>query len=628
MKLRRCLAAVLLFVAIPALARELHWEALEVKAHLDAEGRLRVDETQVMVFTGDWNGGERTFDVRPRQSIELHGIGRVDENGQEVALREGSLETVDHYAWAGRNKVRWRSRATSDPEFDQTRITYVLHYTVSNALQADGDRYTLDHDFAFPDRNGEIRRIAVDLTLDPVWQTSAPQTSWFGGPLAPGEHFVVTAPLQYTGSGSLEGLGMPREVRWMLGALLLLPATMLALAFIREAMLGRLAPVRVEDVSRSWLQQNVLLVRSEVIGAMWDQAVGPPEVAALLARLTAEEKITSKVRQGVMHMTLEVPRDDFEGYERTLIDGLFFRDSTTSTSQIRNHYEGTGFNPSQLIAEELLVKVEEALPKGEQIALWKWPLTLLWLVSVASLVYAVIQHPHVLVTAIFTFFGAMFVSVFALIGPEWWRRRMDFGIGRALLLMLPAMAVVAGVAWHVHRAYALGLEDWPLEMQLAITLLALWVFATAVWTMRTRNGTREAIAMRKMLTAARDYFRRELRRPRPALADSWYPYVIAFGLDDEVQRWFRELSSASRVSSSSSSSWSSSSASSFSSSSSWTGGGGAFGGAGATATWAAAAATMAAGVAAPSNSGSSGGSSSSSGSSSGGSSGGGGGGGW
>ncbi|MGZ5442410.1 MAG: hypothetical protein ACXW5U_09310 [Thermoanaerobaculia bacterium] len=626
MKLSRYLAATLLFVAMPALGRELHWDALEVKAHLDAEGRLRVDETQVMVLTGDWNGGERTFDVRPRQSIELHGMGRVDESGQEVALREGSLEEVDRYAWAGRNKLRWRSRAPSDPEFDQTRITYVLHYTLSNVLQADGDRYRIDHDFAFPERNGEIRRIAVDLTLDPVWQTTALQTSWLGGPLAPGKVFVVKVPLRYTGSGSLEGLGMPREVRWMLGALLLLPATMLALAFIRETLLGRLAPVRVEDVSRSWLQQNVLPVRSEVIGAMWDQNVGPPEVAALLARLTAEGKITSKVRQGVMHMTLEVPRDDFEGYERKLIDGLFFRDSTTSTAQIRNHYESTGFNPSQLIAEDLLTKVEESLPKGKQITLWKWPLTLLWLVSVALLVYAVIRHPHLLMTAVFTFFGGLFVSVFVLIGPEFWRRRVDFGIGRALLLLMPAAAVVAAVAWSVLRAYTLGLEDWPLEMQIAITVLALWMFGTAVWTMRTRSGSREAIAMRKMLTAARAYFRRELRKPRPALDDAWYPYVIAFGLDRDVQRWYREVSSARRERSSSSSSWSSSASSSFSSSS-WTGGGGAFGGAGATATWAAAAATMAAGVASPSSSSSGGGSSSSS-SSGGGSSGGGGGGGW
>lgn len=330
-----------------------------------------------------------------------------------------------------------------------------------------------------------------------------------------------------------------------------------------------------------------------------------------------------------MHMTLEVPRADFEGYERKLIDGLFFRESTTSTAQIRNHYESSGFNPSQLIAEDLLARVEESLPKGDKVRLWKWPLTLLWLVSVGLLVYAVVQHPDVLITAVFTFFGSLFVSIFTLIGPEHWRRRMDYGIGRALLLLLPAIAVVAGVAWHVWRAYSLGLEDWPLEMQIAITVLALWMFGTAVWTMRTRSGSREAIALRKMLTAAREYFRRELRKPRPALDDSWYPYVIAFGLDRDVQRWFSEFPAPSRGTSSSSSSWSSSSSSSFASSSSWTGGGGAFGGAGATASWAAAAATMAAGVAAPSSSGSSGGSSSSSSSSSGGgSSGGGGGGGW
>ena len=48
--------------------RELHWDALDVEAHLNADGVLEVIERHTMVFTGDWNGGERVFNVRPRQS--------------------------------------------------------------------------------------------------------------------------------------------------------------------------------------------------------------------------------------------------------------------------------------------------------------------------------------------------------------------------------------------------------------------------------------------------------------------------------------------------------------------------------------------------------------------------------
>jgi hypothetical protein len=41
---------------------------MDVRAILDADGRLHVTESQAMVFTGDWNGGERIFRVSPGQS--------------------------------------------------------------------------------------------------------------------------------------------------------------------------------------------------------------------------------------------------------------------------------------------------------------------------------------------------------------------------------------------------------------------------------------------------------------------------------------------------------------------------------------------------------------------------------
>ena len=46
--------------------RQLSWDALDVTASLDGDGTLDVVETQAMVLTGDWNGGERTFNLRPR----------------------------------------------------------------------------------------------------------------------------------------------------------------------------------------------------------------------------------------------------------------------------------------------------------------------------------------------------------------------------------------------------------------------------------------------------------------------------------------------------------------------------------------------------------------------------------
>jgi hypothetical protein len=39
-----------------------------VDVNLDAAGNLRITETLAMVFIGDWNGGERRVDIRPRQT--------------------------------------------------------------------------------------------------------------------------------------------------------------------------------------------------------------------------------------------------------------------------------------------------------------------------------------------------------------------------------------------------------------------------------------------------------------------------------------------------------------------------------------------------------------------------------
>ncbi|HYO77144.1 MAG TPA: hypothetical protein VE010_11830, partial [Thermoanaerobaculia bacterium] len=131
------------------------------------------------------------------------------------------------------------------------------------------------------------------------------------------------------------------------------------------------------------------------------------------------------------------------------------------------------------------------------------------------------------------------------------------------------------------------------------------------------------IAYRKRIAATRQYFIDQLQLPNPELRDEWFPYVLAFGLGPQVDRWFSSFGATSSSSSSFASSSFSSSSSSSSSTPSWTGGGGAFGGAGASGSWALAAGAMAAGVSAPSSSGS--GSSGGGGSSS---SGGGGGGGW
>ena len=88
------LPRVLVFVAawifssspVTAQTKELHWQSLDVRAHLDADGALHVRETQAIVFNGDWNGGERRFSIREGQRLTLERLIEKDASGN--TLRE------------------------------------------------------------------------------------------------------------------------------------------------------------------------------------------------------------------------------------------------------------------------------------------------------------------------------------------------------------------------------------------------------------------------------------------------------------------------------------------------------------------------------------------------------------
>src|SRR5215831_17715587 len=158
---------VLFWVAGDAQAaeRELHWDSLDVDARLAADGVLDVTERHTMIFTGDWNGGERVFNVRPWQKLEFISLERIDEStGRAQPLRETARpDAVDEYTWANRQTLRWRSRLPSDPVFTNTRLTYLLHYKLSGILLKEDSQYRLDHDFAFPNRPGAISRFSLNL---------------------------------------------------------------------------------------------------------------------------------------------------------------------------------------------------------------------------------------------------------------------------------------------------------------------------------------------------------------------------------------------------------------------------------------------------------------------------------
>jgi uncharacterized membrane protein YgcG len=623
---------------VAAQVRAMYWPEISVEARLDADGRLHVSERWDVQFSGDYNGGERRWDLDPKQRVEDLVLVRIDpDTGQRRQMVEGDLDVVDGWDRVGSGTVRWRSRLPSDPPFQASRFVYQLDYVMTGVLEDLGDdRYRLRHQFGFAERDGIIGLLEVELSWDPVWRSAQGQD---GPPLVEryedlrsGWSPVTVLELTYAGEGR------PAAVPHPLDALLDLWPFLLSLAGIawlwkdferHEADSGRYVPLPdlVGPPSRRWLGEHVFSHRAEVVGALWDRSIGQPEVSALLARLVAEGRLSSstteKKGKPILHLRLEQPRKSFTGYEGELIDGLFFDGRTeTDTEAVRKHYKSQGFSPASLIQPEL----KEELPKpGKPADLLRprrrW-LTPILLVASAVLFAVSFRRFHPAAGA-FLAPGLMLVLFFWLAGQIYavlWRTRVTWPEWTRRLLVAPALFATALLAFLVFLcAMALGAGGWDLAA--AAALLPVATASAHLYRARTREAV-ETVHLRRRLAHARDYFAAELGKDRPDLEDGWYPYLLALGLAKEVESWNvrSPADSTSTVSTGATGSFSGGG----SSSPGWSGGGGSFGGAGASGAWTAAAAGLSAGVASPS----SGGGSSGGGGGGGGSSGGGGGGGW
>jgi hypothetical protein len=371
----------------------------------------------------------------------------------------------------------------------------------------------------------------------------------------------------------------------------------------------------------------------EVAGTVWDDTVGPPEVAATLARLVSEGKLSSEVktqgkgifRRDTLHLTLVVKRETLTGHERALVDALFeSHKRTTDTSALRERYKSTGFDPASLIRAELMRRVL-ALPDvgGMLPSVRRWAGTLS-LDAVGLLLFIVAIRTREVDA--YLILGGLGIGVGLLIMGHLqavlWRKRVLRPGAHLVRVLIPVFGLAAGLVWLSQQT------DLPAGIlsYAALTAFGLGFGKAMLDAARSPHG-RDRILLRKRLVAAREYFRRELASPTPQLEQAWYPYLLAFGLHRQVNRWFKAFGApdSTEARSSIGAAGSTSGLSSASGDRSWGGfgGGGGFAGAGATVAFGAAVSGFSSGVSAPSSS-SSGGSSSSSG----GSSGGGGGGGW
>lgn len=611
-------AIVLIALAVsarPATAqgRSVRWDRIDVEARLDRHGTLHVAETQVMRFRGAVNGGERAIRLTARQGLAVDGVD-VDRGAGWTPLRkDASLDDVDEYAVLGRDTIRWRSRLPSAAPFDNTVLRYRLRYRLSTILVATGDGYLLDHDFAFADREGPIMQVAVRLRVDPEWRMDGgPELLQTGGPLAPGTGFVVTVPLRFGGAGAPEAFSGWRtpDIRVSSAGLLLLLAVAVAWLVAGERRAGRFTPLETA-IDDAWLEAHVLAHPAEVVGAAWDGSVGTPEVVALIARLIRDGVIAPVEGSGSLRLVGD--RGQLTGYARDLVEGLFFDGRTeTSVAEVAAHYRETGFRPASIIRHDLEAAVRDLVPGVPPRELRVESFVLF---AVGGLMLGVDRYrgngtPWSMVVMLA--FGLVTLAVAVIAGATF---RADPGAGAgAMWRRLAPAALIAGASAAYLWFYAgSGRVDVSAAAVIGFALVCASFVNAAVNALKSRQHAR-ALAFRKTLTAAREYFKAQLRLAEPALRDDWYPWVLAFGLRGDAEAWLVE---AERRPSPPRREWREwrepADTRTAAGSPVWTGfGGGRSGGAGAGATWVVAADGLAAGVAAPRASSSSGSSGSSS----------------
>jgi len=631
---RTFLFFILLLTATTVQSKSLYWPAVAVESQLDGNGLLHVSETQTYVFNGDWNGGERQFNVRAGQLLHLEGIDRIDGT-KVIPLTRGNIAAVDHFDFFKDSMtLRWRSRLPGDPEFENIELTYRIRYTLSGVLRGRNNHFKLAHDFAFPDRQGDIKHFTLHFTLDPLWSGLDSPLTLNQDNLIPGRGVIVRGELQYHGTASPASVIVPISP-WVGYAMLVLLAAGLLVILLRflalERKVGRIGNLTpLEEIDEPWLEKTVFSLPPEIIGAAWDGKVGAAEIAAILAKLEHEKKIKTGIqprflRKPIMTMQLLVNRSTITDYPGKLINKLFFNSRVnTDTNAIKEFYKDKGLDLAAIIEKPIEQRLN-TLPKWtEKTKPVDWKVDLIAVpTAFALLVLTGVwggDNDGALASTE-ALFGVCSLGL-ASIAARFHCRAIDnlslrfaFVSAFALPLIIPTIHYLFGAPTYLFRAPAL----------IAAVIWNLAIFNLILDALRIDEAP-EKIAIRKKLLSARTYFMKQLRAPTPHLSDDWFPYILAFGLGSNVDSWFRSYGkTTTSVDTDDHASSSASFSGSSNSGSTWTGGGGSFGGAGASGSWAAAAAAVGAGVSAP---GSSSGGSSSGGGGGGSSSGGGGGGGW
>lgn len=571
-------------------ARTIEWEKIVVSAKLDKDGGLSIQEDQTMIFNGDWNGGERFFRVEPGQYFELTNLLRFNEQKMQfVPLEYGRIDLVDHYSY-GNKILRWRSRLQSDPVFNNKKIRYRIDSYYSKIIQPEGDHFLLNHDFAFPDRSGDIFSLEINLEVDPSWGAETKKQFRFSD-LRPGQSAIVRAELRpHHQKFAINKERTPTHIfdlSWISLILVVLASLFFYKTYKKfELKSGRLlAAPDPGVVNEDWLVNNIFSFSPEQISGLWFDEVNEYAVGALLNNLCNKKKLELKqleketiISRANYRFKLLVPIEKLSNCEKLLLAKIFF-DSRfeITTEELRDHIQNNpseAFGPISLISNPIEKELENhpqlGLEEFEQGSLLR-TFTFISFAFIFIMIGLITENYNILnlsvecAIIVVTFLIAQTYTQFVQKTIRNLKHHMPWIY---LCSILPSL-----VAYLYAKLFTNGFEIWT---SLGLSFLGVAISSSIYNLCKTKNVP-SRIKKRIEVDSAKMYFEQELSKERPNIKDEWASYLMALGLTSQMDSW-----QSSFRSSHDSQSYSTNSGIG---SNTWTGGGGAFSGAGASDSW-------------------------------------------
>ncbi len=538
------------------------WPRWDVFARLDNDGAVSVVETLVAHVNGRAEMLDRLFAPGPGQEVVLRKIVRV-ENGQDLEVADVRFSN---------NELFWRIKAENDPEWKDATLTFRLEYELRGAIQPAWDipagpgsfrwgetfphfrerwrelwaawrepagRYRFDHDVLFARFSSEgPREFKYTFGYDDAWKHPQPGAA-LAARVTSGSDYRVTELRDYLRPGPPPAVAVWKS-KVRVGSIAAFAVVALVLWFAFAVGEVRRRGWFGPRLTRAWFQENLAPLPAEILSrdAHTDHRV--PGFPLLLARWRSrgvvevyESAAARPDDDPVVHLRLLGNEAQLPAHERALLAKLFPQGGNISSTELQQKYAQEGFYPETMLDEALDEREAHSPTRARPDLTWFWKvgkrLVPLLLLGGFGLMVAEAFRSEYNDSIEAAFYLGLWLVPAVVIA---WNLPLALGgVAVSLALLVPVLTAIPGMI-SLHFFHTLLLLP---EGSVGLALMAIGSVAGTL--LAARLKAEHLTPERRRAVWAEKFVRRELRRARPNLDDSWLPQIVALGCAPTVVKW-------------------------------------------------------------------------------------------